>query len=405
MNLASVFCAPRLWSSGAATHRRVTWLELFFDLIFVAAVAEVGGPLARDYSPAGLIRYSFLFVLIWWAWSGHTLYCTRFEHDDVAQRCLILVQCFIAAVMAANANEALDSRSSAGFGAAYGAMRIVLAVQYLRARQVAETRSLATRYAAGFGAAALVWLGSSLLDAPERYWVWGLALAIDFATPWLSARHSIRFPPDAAHFPERFGLFTIILMGEFVAAVMKGIESQEGWSFAAAATAFSGMAFAFVLRWWYFDIAEGANERHIRGRRQARWFEAWHYAHLPLFLGIAVTGVGFHRAIAQEEGAAILCAAYGVLSAALVVIGAARSRSWKRLWVGWGLALASMSLCYGAAELGRVLMSLVLVGSCLGQAWMARRVRPRAGAGKRVPLYLSESSKSETGLTSVSAGA
>ena len=118
MNLQGLVQAPRLWVTDPRADRRVTWMELFFDLIFVAAVAEVGSPLRADYSWPGLLRYSFLFVLIWWAWSGHTLYSTRFDHDDLVQRGLILLQCFIAAVMAANAKEALDSRSSAGFGAA-----------------------------------------------------------------------------------------------------------------------------------------------------------------------------------------------------------------------------------------------------------------------------------------------
>src|SRR5436190_23318517 len=140
MELHQLLQSPRLWIADDHVHRRVTWMELFFDLIFVAAVAEVGAPLAADYSPAGLGRYAFLFVLIWWAWSGHTLYSTRFDHDDLPQRLLILLQCFIAAVMAANAKEALDSRSSAGFGAAYAAMRIVLVIQYVRARRVPETR-------------------------------------------------------------------------------------------------------------------------------------------------------------------------------------------------------------------------------------------------------------------------
>jgi low temperature requirement protein LtrA len=380
MTLERIVCAPRLWSASPQPFRRVTWLELFFDLIFVAAVAEVGGPLEGDYSVAGLVRYSFLFVLIWWAWSGHTLYCTRFDHNDVVQRCLILVQCFIAAVMAANASDALDSRSSAGFGAAYGAMRLVLAVQYLRARRVQETRPLASRYGLGFGVAALVWLASSLLDAPARYWVWGLALAVDFATPWLAAAHSRRFPPDAAHFPERFGLFTIILLGEFVAAVMRGIESQEEWTFPAAATAFCGMAFAFVLRWWYFDVAECAAERHIRGRRQARWFEIWHYAHLPLFLGIAVAGVGFQRAIEGHDGTGILFAAYTTLSLAVVTMGASRSRGAKPLWYGWAIALLAGAACYGAGLIGRVPMAAALVGTCLAQGWSAGRMRPRVTA-------------------------
>src|SRR5512147_1056948 len=94
-----LFHAPRLWASDPHHHRRVTWIELFFDLIFVACVAQVGEPLAEDYSPAGLFRYAFLFLLIWWAWSGHTAYNTRFDHDDLPNRFLILLQCFIAAIM------------------------------------------------------------------------------------------------------------------------------------------------------------------------------------------------------------------------------------------------------------------------------------------------------------------
>src|SRR3954471_24157619 len=171
MNL-QLIQAPKLWPANPEKERRVTWTELFFDLIFVAAVAQVGTPLAHDYSPGGLLRYAFLFVLIWWAWSGHTLYSTRFDHDDLVQRVLILIQCFIAAVMAANAKEALDSRSSAGFGAAYAGMRIVLVMQYVRARRLPETRPLTTRYAIGFGAAAILWIISAFLDAPGRYWVW-----------------------------------------------------------------------------------------------------------------------------------------------------------------------------------------------------------------------------------------
>ena len=91
MRLDRPVSTPRLWASAENRGRRVTWLELFFDLVFVAAVAQVGAPLAEDYSPAGLVRYGFLFLLIWWAWSGHTLYTTRFDHDDWINRLLILM--------------------------------------------------------------------------------------------------------------------------------------------------------------------------------------------------------------------------------------------------------------------------------------------------------------------------
>ena len=109
--------------AGGDTGRKVTWLELFFDLIFVAAVSQVAGPLHEHYSMEGLVRFGPLFVLIWWAWVGHTVFSTRFDTDDVIQRGLTLVQMFAVAVMAANAKDALDSRSSAGFAAAYAAVR------------------------------------------------------------------------------------------------------------------------------------------------------------------------------------------------------------------------------------------------------------------------------------------
>jgi low temperature requirement protein LtrA len=304
---------------------------------------------------------------------------TRFEHDDLPNRLLILLQCFIAAVMAANAKDALDSRSSAGFGAAYAGMRIILVVQYLRARRIAETRELTTRYAAGFGAAALLWIVSALLDVPERYWVWGAALIVDFATPWLSAKHTVRFPPDASHYPERFGLFTIILLGEFIAGVMRGIESQEYWSLSAATTAFSSMAFAFIVRWWYFDIARGANDRHIRSKHQAVLFDVWQYVHLPLFLGVAVAGVGFQQMISPEgEGAWILGAAVALLTACLALIGSTTGTPGRRVAGQIGLALVALGAAAIAADLPRVLFVIVLLAICGFQTLLG--VQPRATA-------------------------
>ena len=92
--------APQLrFIAGNDPGRKVTWLELFFDLIFVAAVAQVGEPLREDYTVTGLVRYSTLFVLIWWAWIGNSVFATRFNSDDVLQRVLTLVQMFAVAII------------------------------------------------------------------------------------------------------------------------------------------------------------------------------------------------------------------------------------------------------------------------------------------------------------------
>lgn len=362
---------PQLWPARSGTnHRRVTGVELFFDLIFVAAVAQVGTPLSMDYSLVGLLRYVFLFALIWLTWTGHTLYCTRFDNDDLIQRVSVLVQSFVVAVMAANAKESLDSTASAGFGAAYAVMRLILAGLYWRARSVQETKSLTTRFAIGYSLSALFWIASSVSPLPWRFAAWGMGLLIDLATPWFARKHSLRHPPDAAHFPERYGLFTIILLGEFVASVMHGIESQNEWSVAAASTAFVSMAMGFAIWWWYTDGAKSGNERHVRTRRDAILFHVWNYAHFPLFVGIGIAAVGLHHAISLQPGAAmeeqhgaIICGAVALLMVALIVIGASWEAPRARIIAQVGVVAVVVSL--GVAGEGLPAVALVAaLGIC-----------------------------------------
>lgn len=321
---------PRLRSEdGLEEGRRVTWMELFFDLIFVAAVAQVGTHLRDDYSSAGLLRFALLFLLIWWAWLGHTNFSTRFDTDDLVQRALTALQIFLVAVMAINSTGALDSRDSAGFAAAYSAMRFVLVAQYWRARPIRKARALTSRYATGAGIAAVLWLASAGVPPPVRYWIWLLALIIDIGTPIIFTRHLVDVPHDAAHLPERYGLFSIILLGESMVAVMTGMGSQEYWSAAAASSALLGMGLVFTIWWWYFDGAQAVAERHLRTRQDAVRFHVWSYAHLPLYLGIAVAGVGVEHAITTVTQAPlhateawIFGIAVVTMMGALTVIGA-----------------------------------------------------------------------------------
>jgi low temperature requirement protein LtrA len=393
------FVAPlRLRSlAEGGQARKVTWLELFFDLIFVAAVAQVAEPLREHYGFAELLRFSPLFVLIWWAWIGHTVFSTRFDTDDVIQRVLTLVQMFAVAVMAANAKDALGSRSSAGFAAAYAAVRFVLVAQYFRARRVAGAESLATRYLVGHGTAAVVWLVSALVPTPLRFWLWAAAFVIDLGTPWLAIQHSVKVPPDGAHLPERFGLFTLILLGESVVAVMQGMESQETWSPAAASSAFLGMSILFVIWWWYFDGASGTAERSVSNGRDAIKFHIWSYAHFPLYLGLAVVGVGIREVVTtasrttmEPVATVILIGAAILVMVTMTVISATSSSPAKHRATRWRahLALAAVTLALGAtgALTAPVAVAISLTTLCVLQLALSL-TRPSPDALPRRVVY------------------
>jgi len=389
--MTEAFARPLRLRSLSAEQRKVTWLELFFDLIFVAAVSQVAEPLRHEYTIEGLVRFTPLFVLTWWAWTGHAVFSTRFDTDDIVQRGLTLLQMFAVAAMAANAKDALDSRSSAGFAAAYAGVRVVLVAQYFRARHVPDARPLTTRYLTGHGTAAILWLASAFVPAPERFGIWALAFAIDLGTPWLAVPHSVSVPPDAAHLPERFGLFTLILLGESVVAVMQGMESQEDWTPAAAASAFLGMGISFLIWWWYFDGVSGASERPVRSKRDALRFHVWSYAHFPLYLGIVILGVGIQRIVTAASRAAltsaetvILTSAATTVMVAMTIIGwtSASSRRRHPLELAWNLVLvaATLALGFGGGYDYPAVLIIALAALCLAQLCLALTAPATDGA-------------------------
>ncbi len=331
--MESIVTPARLASTGVPGERRVTWLELFFDLVFVAAVAQVGSPFAADFSFGEFGRFAFFLIVIWWAWHGYAMYATRFDRDDRVERAATLLQMVAVIFMAANAEQGLDSVSSAGFAAAYAVMRFILVARYLRAASLGWAREVAHDHAKGFGAAALVWLASSMAPVPWRYSLWIVALAIDLGTAVVASRHTVAVPPHAAHLPERFGLFTLILLGEAMVAIIKGIQQQPEWSAAAAASALSGVGGICAVWWGYFDGVAAAAHRHVRCTADSWRLAAWSGAHVPLYLGVAAFGVAAEHAVRgggwqvlHGPEAALAVLASTLVASALAVLHAARRR-------------------------------------------------------------------------------
>ena len=202
-------------------------------------------------SLTGFVGFVALFVPLWWAWIGATLYANRFDTDTVIRRVLMGMQMLAIAALAINVHHGLDDTST-GFALSYAAARTVLVVEYLWAGWcIPAARGLTTHYSIGFAIAVAFWIISAFVPIPLRFGFWALGLMADFATPLTAQRHQANFPPHLEHLPERFGLFTIIVLGEAIIAVVNGVSEMK-WSGISAFSAVFGFIVAFSLWWIYF---------------------------------------------------------------------------------------------------------------------------------------------------------
>ncbi|HEX9762976.1 MAG TPA: low temperature requirement protein A, partial [Acidimicrobiia bacterium] len=129
-----------------------------------------------------------------------------------------------------------------------------------------------------------------------RLALWAVALCVDLATPWVMRRQQAQVPLDVSHLPERFGLFTILVLGESIAAVVAGVAHHE-WSAPHVVTAAVGIGIATALWWMYFDNASGTVVRRASHVRRTWRPTAWIYTHLPLAAGLGALGVGLELSV------------------------------------------------------------------------------------------------------------
>jgi low temperature requirement protein LtrA len=113
------------------TDRHATWLELFYDLVFVVVISQLAHNLEEDFSLHGFLGFLALFIPVWWSWTGAAFYATRFDTDDLGHRILLLLQMVGAAALAANVPNGLGN-DSAGFALSYAGIRVILVLEYMR---------------------------------------------------------------------------------------------------------------------------------------------------------------------------------------------------------------------------------------------------------------------------------
>jgi low temperature requirement protein LtrA len=297
------FWRPPRPHGDTIAHRQVSFLELFYDLVYVAVISQAAHHLAEHVSVRGLVEFVVVFALIWIAWINGTLYLELHGREDGRTRSLVFVQMGILALLAVFPARAADTSGQA-FALVYATFQVVQTWlwgtvwrqdRHGRPEFVAVTRA----YAAGMGISVAVILASAFLPATPRLVVWA-----GFAIAWIvgiimvarGARVGLGMTPTDS-LVERFGLFTIIVLGEVVFGVVDGLSSAERDGLTVT-TGMLALWMGFGFWWIYFDLV---GRRLPRGDGGA--LSTWLLSHLPITGSIAAAGAGMVSLIGHAHDA------------------------------------------------------------------------------------------------------
>ncbi|WP_065382843.1 low temperature requirement protein A [Hyphomonas sp. ND6WE1B] len=298
MTLKSLF-APMPPRDPGEAHRQATPLEIFFDLISVIAIASVTAGLHHAISEGhGVEKLPVFFIIfmgIWWAWMNFTWFAASFDNDGVIYRVLVLVIMGGELLFASGASYMFESMDF-GWGIfGWTVMRVAMALLWLRASLNSEYRATCIRYAIGILVAQSCWILYYFIAGPGSvmfYVLGALFYLVELAVPPIAERKG-RTPFHRHHIMERYGLLTIISLGEILLAVGLAFETLYGSGFngPAVLTGISALIIVFGMFWIYFC-------EHEHMPRAGFLSELiWGYGHIFLFASIALLAAGISSEI------------------------------------------------------------------------------------------------------------
>lgn len=277
-----------------------TWLQLFFDLVYVAILVELGNRLSHDLSLQGVGTFILLLIPIWWSWLEFVDYGRRYPIDDIGQRILTVIYMAFMLVMAFEIHN-LSGSTATAFIVTYGFSKFVLALMYGRVWiYFPAYRHLTRDRAIAFILVGLIWIAYAII-APFRLWLWVLVFILGALLPSLVQRLDLSNgahlpqPPIKYHFTlHRFGELTIIVLGEFFIKLVTsslGREIEVTNYFIGAGL----LAISVSLWWLYFDHLEHA-ALALAGTR----LRAWTLTHFPLLAAVLAYGVVGNKIFAAK---------------------------------------------------------------------------------------------------------
>jgi low temperature requirement protein LtrA len=304
------------------SHRVSTPLELLFDLTFVVAVAQAASQLrhalADGQSGHALAGYAVVFFALWWAWVNFTWFASAYDTDDVAYRLLTLLQMAGVLVFAAGIPAAFQHFDFAITVAGYVIMRLAMVAQWLRAAHGnPEGRAGPLRYAVGVTVIQACWVGFLFLHGPAALVGFIVLGAAEIAVPVWAEFAGQATPWHPEHITDRYGGFTIIVLGEVVAAIATAVEDALGDKQASpglVTVAAAGLLLVFALWWSYFKHSAAEEVR-----QSLRWTFVWAFGHYLIFAAVAALGAGLQISIETLTHSIRVSPQYAALAVAIPV--------------------------------------------------------------------------------------
>ncbi len=282
-------------------HRNVSFLELFYDLVYVAVIGQAAHHLAEHVTVRGFAEFAVIFSVIWIAWVNGSLYVELHGRDDGRTRTLVFVQMGILALLAVFTADAAGDTGPA-FAVVYAAFLAFMTWQWnnVRRQDSPEYMVVTGRYNVGTAVSVVVFLVSAFLPPDARLFVWAANTVAWVGGIVLAGRSAVGLSPavmPTESLVERFGLFTIIVLGEVIFGVVDGLTLADH-DVTTIATGVLALILGFGFWWIYFDVV-GRRAPRSDGRSIANWL----LSHLPITLSIAAAGAGMTSLIAHAHDA------------------------------------------------------------------------------------------------------
>jgi low temperature requirement protein LtrA len=320
----SWFWRPPRAHGEIETERRVSFLELFSDLVYVVVISQAASHLAGHLSLRAYLEFVVIFGVVWIAWANGTLYYELHGREDGRTRTFVFVQMAILALLAVFTGNAAGQTGSA-FALVYAGFLVVMTWLWytVRRQDRPEYMAITARYLAAMVVSLVVIAASVVLPTDARLVAWAgfvigwLAVMLYFG--WDSRRRLSTGIVPTDSMVERFDLLVIIVLGEVVVGVVNGLSGSD-MDPVTLGTGFAALMVGFGLWWIFFDFA---------GRREPRAdglaVNAWMGGHLPVALAIAGAGAAMvgliqhaHDAQAPASTAWLLT---GSVAIALLALG------------------------------------------------------------------------------------